>query len=81
MNKIEALNKLYDIQVCIMNILSKYDSSVNIANYRSKTSKVLRENDITTNDSLKLEYYGNKTKKLCSEIRSILESEEAENGS
>lgn len=69
MNRIETINKIYDHQESIMDILKKYDDTVNTKNYQDKTLEIFNNFILDSEDMDMLRYHGEETNKLCAMLK------------
>jgi len=63
MNKKELISEILNEQVKVMEILQKYDSTINVNNYQEKTTQELLDR-MTFEDRFLIEESSNRSKKL-----------------
>ncbi|WRW34226.1 hypothetical protein CF1_0105 [Staphylococcus phage CF1] len=74
MNKKELISEILNEQVKVMELLHKYDSTINVNNYQEKTTQKLLDR-MTFEDRFLIEESSNRSKKLMDLYREELNND------
>ena len=75
MNKKEFISEILNEQVKVMELLHKYDSTINVNNYQEKTTQKLLDR-MTFEDRFLIEESSNRSKKLMTLYKEKLNNDE-----
>lgn len=75
MNKKEFISEILNEQVKVMELLHKYDSTINVNNYQEKTTQKLLDR-MTFEDRFLIEESSNRSKKLMDLYKEELNNDE-----
>lgn len=75
MNKKELISKILNEQVKVMELLHKYDSTINVNNYQEKTTQEFLDS-MTDEDKFLIEQASDRSKKLMTLYKEKLNNDE-----
>ena len=75
MNKKELISEILNEQVKVMELLQKYDSTINVNNYQEKTTQKLLDR-MTLEDRFLIEQASDRSKKLITLYKEKLNNDE-----
>lgn len=75
MNKKELISEILNEQVKVMELLQKYDSTINVNNYKEKTTQELLDS-MTDEDKFLIEQASDRSKKLMTLYKEKLNNDE-----
>lgn len=75
MNKKELISEILNEQVKVMELLQKYDSTINVNNYQEKTTQKLLDR-MTLEDRFLIEQASDRSKKLMTLYKEKLNNDE-----